>query len=119
LTGKYSVNIADEGTVLVFSFVGFVTEEIEVGNQSIINISLTSDITALSEVVVTGYGTQEKKEITSAVASVKEDAFQVGNVQDPAQLIQGKVAGLTIVKSRIKPQWWLFNSIERSFYIQR
>jgi TonB-linked SusC/RagA family outer membrane protein len=103
IDGKYSVNIADEGTVLVFSFVGFVTEEIEVGNQSIINISLTSDITALSEVVVTGYGTQEKKEITSAVASVKEDAFQVGNVQDPAQLIQGKVAGLTIVKSGSNP----------------
>jgi TonB-linked SusC/RagA family outer membrane protein len=52
----------------------------------------------LSEVIVTGYGTQEKKEITSSVASVKEEDFNVGMVNNPAQLIQGKVAGLTIAK---------------------
>ncbi len=103
IDGNYSVNISDDGAILVFSFVGFVTEEIVVGNQSVINMALTSDITALSEIVVTGYGTQEKKEITSAVASVKEDAFQVGNVQNPAQLIQGKVAGLTIVRAGSNP----------------
>ncbi len=103
IDGKYSVNIPDDGAALVFSFVGFVTEEIEVGNQSVIDISLVSDVTALSEVVVTGYGTQEKKEITSAVSSVKSDQFQVGNVNDAAQLIQGKVAGLTIVKAGANP----------------
>jgi TonB-dependent SusC/RagA subfamily outer membrane receptor len=103
LDGKYSVNIQDESAVLVFSFVGFVSYEVQVGNQTVIDVSLESDITALSEVVVTGYGTQEKKEITSAVASVKEEAFQVGNVQDAAQLIQGKVAGLTIVRAGANP----------------
>lgn len=103
LDGKYSVNIEDESAVLVFSFVGFVSYEVQVGNQTVIDVSLESDITALSEVVVTGYGTQEKKEITSAVASVKEEAFQVGNVQDAAQLIQGKVAGLTIVRAGANP----------------
>jgi TonB-linked SusC/RagA family outer membrane protein len=103
LDGKYSVNIQDESAVLVFSFVGFVSYEVQVGNQTVIDVSLESDITALSEVVVTGYGTQEKKEITSAVASVKEEAFQVGNVQDAAQLIQGKVAGLTIVRAGADP----------------
>jgi iron complex outermembrane receptor protein len=76
---------------------------VEVGNQTVIDVVLDSDITALSEVVVTGYGTQEKKEITSAVASVKEETFQVGNVQDAAQLIQGKVAGLTIVRAGANP----------------
>jgi TonB-dependent starch-binding outer membrane protein SusC len=103
IDGNFSVNISDDGAILVFSFVGFVTEEIVVGNQSVINMALTSDVTALSEIVVTGYGTQEKKEITSAVASVKEDQFQVGNVQDAAQLIQGKVAGLTIVRAGANP----------------
>jgi len=103
IDGKYSVSISDEDAVLVFSFVGFVSQEMAVGNQSVIDIVLASDVTALSEVVVTGYGTQEKKEITSAVASVKEESFQVGNVQDPAQLIQGKVAGLTIVRSGSNP----------------
>lgn len=98
IDGKYSVNISDDEATLVYSFVGFVSQEIVVGNQSIIDVTLASDITALSEVVVTGYGTQEKKEITSSVASVKEEDFNVGMVNSPAQLIQGKVAGLTITK---------------------
>lgn len=101
--GKYSLTFSEENAVLEYSFVGFKTIAIEVGNQSVIDVNLIADITALSEIVVTGYGTQEKKEITSAVASVKEDQFQVGNVQDPAQLIQGKVAGLTVVRAGSNP----------------
>jgi TonB-linked SusC/RagA family outer membrane protein len=103
LDGNFTVNVSSDDAVLLFSFVGFVSQEIPVGNQSTIDVVLESDVTALSEVVVTGYGTQEKKEITSSVASVKEDGFQVGNVQNAAQLIQGKVAGLTIVKSGANP----------------
>ena len=103
LDGKYSVTFSDEGAILVYSFVGYVTQEMQIGNQSAIDISLDSDVTALSEVVVIGYGTQEKKEITSAVASVKAEDFNVGNVQNPAQLIQGKVAGLTITRAGANP----------------
>jgi len=98
IDGKYSLSFSDDGVVLAFSFVGFITQEVEVGNQTVIDVSLESDVTSLSEIVVTGYGTQEKKEITSAVASVKEKDFNVGMVNNPAQLIQGKVAGLTITK---------------------
>ncbi len=101
--GKYSLTFSEENAVLLFSFVGFVSHEVEIGNQSMIDVSLTADVTALSEVVVVGYGTQEKKEITSAVASVKEEDFNVGNVQNPAQLIQGKVAGLTITRAGGNP----------------
>ena len=101
--GKYSLSFDQDNVVLVFSFVGFVSQEVEVGNQSVIDVNLSSDITALSEVVVVGYGTQEKKEITSAVASVKEESFNVGNVQSPEGLIQGKVAGLTITKAGGNP----------------
>jgi TonB-linked SusC/RagA family outer membrane protein len=98
LDGNFTVNVSSDDAVLLFSFVGFVSQEIPVGNQSAIDVALASDVTALSEVVVTGYGTQEKKEITSAVASVKEKDFNVGMVNNPAQLIQGKVAGLIITK---------------------
>ena len=98
LDGNYSLSFSDEGAVLVFSFVGYKSMEIEVGNQSIIDVDLAADVTALSEIVVTGYGTQQKKEITSAVTSVKEKDFNVGMVNNPAQLIQGKVAGLTITR---------------------
>ena len=102
--GNYSLSFSDEAAVLVYSFVGYKTEEVEVGNQSVIDVNLASDVTALSEIVVTGYGTQEKKEISSAVASVKEEDFNVGMVNNPAQLIQGKVAGLTITKPGGDPQ---------------
>lgn len=98
IDGNYSLSFSDEAAVLVFSFVGYKSQEIEVGNQSLIDVNLASDITALSEIVVTGYGTQEKKEITSAVASVKEEDFNDGNVQSPEGLLQGKVAGLTITR---------------------
>ncbi len=95
--GNYSLKVNDDGT-LVFSFVGYTAQEMEIGNQSQINVALSPDVTSLSEVVVMGYGTQEKKEITSAVASVKAENFNVGNVQNPIQLVQGKVAGLSIVR---------------------
>ncbi len=99
IQGNYSLDVPDENSILVFSFVGYLSQEVLVGNQTIIDLVLAADVTSLEEIVVTGYGTQEKKEITSSVASVKEDDFNVGMVNSPAQLIQGKVAGLNIVKA--------------------
>lgn len=96
IEGNYSIALPDGATTLVYSFVGYVTEEIEVGSRSVIDISLTADVTSLTEVVVVGYGIQEKKEITSAIASVKSEDFNQGNISNPAQLLQGKVAGLNI-----------------------
>ena len=95
--GNFSLNVGENGT-LVFSFVGYTTQEITVGNQTTINVSLQPDVTALQEVVVIGYGTQERKEITSAVATVSAEQFNRGNVTSPTQLLQGKVAGLSIVR---------------------
>lgn len=95
--GNYTLNVS-EGATLVFSFVGYTGQEVAVGNQSTINVSLAADITALQEIVVVGYGTQEKKEITSAVTSVKAEDFNRGTVNDPRQLLQGKVAGLNITR---------------------
>src|SRR5688572_26854456 len=95
--GNYTLNVS-EGATLVFSFVGYTGQEIAVGNQSSIDVALMADVTSLDEVVVVGYGTQEKKELTSAVTSVKEADFNRGTVNDPIQLLQGKVAGLNITR---------------------
>ncbi|MFN3803307.1 SusC/RagA family TonB-linked outer membrane protein, partial [Belliella pelovolcani] len=96
LDGKYTINLQPGDQVLVFSFVGFAAQEITVGNQSTINIELDEDIQSLQEAVVIGYGTQDKKEITSAVASVGVEGFNKGNFTNPQSLLTGKVAGLNI-----------------------
>ena len=88
--GNFRMSVGSNAT-LVFSFVGYTAQEVAVGSQSTLNVSMQSDVTALSEVVVIGYGTQEKKEITSAVTSVKAESFNKGTVNDPIQLLQGKV----------------------------
>lgn len=102
VNGGYSISIGSNST-LVYSFVGYTSQEVEVGNQSALDIVLKLDVTSLSEVVVIGYGTQEKKELTSAVTSVKSEDFNRGTVNDPAQLLQGKVAGLNIAKAGNDP----------------
>ncbi len=93
--GNFKINASSSST-LVFSFVGYTTQEVEVGAQSVVNVTLQSDITALSEVVVVGYGSQDKKEITGSVVSVDTKSFNKGTISDPALLLQGKVAGLSI-----------------------
>lgn len=97
LDGNYTIQVAANET-LVFSFIGYVTQEILVGNQTVINVVLQPDVSTLDEIVVVGYGSQEKKEITSAVASISPDEFNKGNISNPSQLLQGKVAGLSIVR---------------------
>jgi TonB-dependent starch-binding outer membrane protein SusC len=98
LDGKFTLPLQAGDQVLVISFVGYLTQEIEIGNQSSITINLQEDIQSLQEAVVIGYGSQDKKEITSAVVGVKPEDFNRGNVSNPAQLLQGKVAGLSITR---------------------
>lgn len=100
--GKFNLTVSANAT-LVFSFIGYKTQEIVVGSQTTINVSLVSDVTALAEVVVTGYGSQEKKDISGAVVSMKPESFNKGNINDPAQLLQGKVAGVSITKAGNDP----------------
>ena len=92
--GNYSIS-ANAGDVLVFSFVGFTAQEVSVGNQDTINVVLVPS-NELEEVLVTGYGSQQQKEITSAVVSVGSESFNKGAINDASELLQGKVAGLTI-----------------------
>ncbi len=97
LDGNFSVSV-QEGATLVVSFVGYRQMEIAIGSRSVIDVNLELDVAQLAEVVVVGYGTQDKKEITSSVASVSAEDFNQGNISDPSQLLQGKVAGLSVVR---------------------
>lgn len=96
MDGTYTINVPSELNVLVVSFIGYLSQEIQINGRTEINIQLQPDIRLLDDIVVVGYGIQDSREITSAVATVTEAQFNRGNVSDPAQLLQGKVAGLTI-----------------------
>lgn len=98
IDGKFTLPLQADDQVLVISFVGYLTQEVEIGNQTTLTVNLAEDIQSLEEAVVIGYGSQDKKEITSAVVGVKPEEFNRGNVTNPAQLLQGKVAGLSITR---------------------
>ena len=100
--GNYSIN-ANADDVLVFSYVGFRDQEVPVGTQTLIDVQLAEDVAALDEVVVVGYGTQKKGDITSSVAHVDSEDFVKAPVKDIGQLLTGKVAGLTITNSSGNP----------------
>ena len=94
--GKYTISVASSSSVLQFSCIGYKTVEIAVGNQGVIDVVLEEETSFLQEAVAIGYGTQKKADVTSSVQSIKSDSFNAGAVQDAGQLIQGKVAGLSI-----------------------
>ncbi len=100
LDGRYSIAVRSPQSVLVFSFIGMTSTERAVGNQTTLNIQLQSDSKSLDEFVVIGYGTQRKREITSSVATVGVEEFNQGGVRSPLDLIQGKVAGLSITRTQ-------------------
>ena len=103
MNGKYTIESPEKNAVLVFSFMGYTTQRITVQGQNTIDVKLQADIKALEEVVVIGYGTQKRGDVTSAIASVKSENFIVGKIQDAAELVKGKVAGLTVAKSSGDP----------------
>ena len=90
-------------SVLVISYIGYVTQEVPTAGKKSLEIILKEDTKTLDEVVVIGYGTQRKGDVTSSVASVKADNFVKGAVKDVGQLIQGKVAGLAITNPNGDP----------------
>jgi TonB-linked SusC/RagA family outer membrane protein len=94
--GKYSIEIPSPNSVLIFSYVGYKTERIEVTGRSSIDVALITDIKGLEEVVVIGYGTQSKRDISGSITNVTEKNFNVGINNNALDLIQGRVAGLSI-----------------------
>ena len=95
LDGKYSIEVGGN-SILQISYIGYNTLEIPVTNQTKLNIKLQEDTQKLDEVVVVGYGTQTKREITGSITNVSSKDFNQGLTRDAADLLQGKVAGLVV-----------------------
>lgn len=94
--GQFNLSIPDDASLLVISYVGYASQEIPVGSQSVFNISLKPDVSALTEIVVVGYGTQKKTDVTGSIAVVSSEDFNKGNTPNPGMLLQGKVAGVNV-----------------------
>ncbi len=100
--GKYSISASDN-SILVFSFVGYASQEVEVGSRTVIDVTLQLDATALSEVVVIGYGSVEKRDVTGAVADISSENFNKGVMSSPQDLIVGKLAGVNVISNSGAP----------------
>ena len=101
--GNYSISVPDDKSVLVISYVGFAAQEFVVGNRATIDVTLQSSTSELTQVVVMGYGTQSKRDVTGAVKSLKSENFNRGIINNPQQLLQGKVAGVNVVSASGEP----------------
>jgi TonB-linked SusC/RagA family outer membrane protein len=97
--GKYSLDVTGTTNTLVFSFVGYISKEIPVQKQTLINVSLSPDILGLQEVIVIGYGTQKKSDITGTVASLPKERLEMAPNLNITQAIQGSVAGVQVSTS--------------------
>lgn len=100
--GNYKI-VADSKAKLTFSAIGFISQEIEVGTKSTIDLKMVSDIQSLSEVVVVGYGTQKKSQLTGAISSVTAKQITEMPITNLGQAIQGRIAGVDVAQSGSKP----------------
>lgn len=102
IDGHYKLVVPSDATI-VFSCMGFVTEEIPVNGRSVIDVQLKADTELLADAVVIGYGTTSKKDLTGSVATMKAEDFNAGLISTPEQLINGKVSGVQIMSSSGSP----------------
>ena len=96
INGNYSITVPDGQNVLVFSSIGYTSEEVEIGEQSTVDVTLQPDIQSLSEVVVVGYGTQKRANVTGAVSSIKAEDINNIVTANPTQALQGRSAGVRV-----------------------
>jgi len=96
IDGKYAFTLPASAQILQFTYIGMVTQEIMIGNQSVINVQMSMSSTSLDEVVVVGYGVQKKRDVAGAISSVKGDDLKLVPVQSFDQALQGKAAGVMI-----------------------
>ena len=102
LEGKFSIDV-NENAILQISYVGYILQEVPVAGKSVFDIQLKPDATQLDELVVIGYGTQKRSDVTGAIGSVKSENFNRGVITNPVDLLQGKVAGVNITSTSGEP----------------
>jgi len=101
--GVYSIEVPSEAAVLIFSFIGYTVQEVEVGNRTEINLAMSLDVTELDELVVIGYGTVKKSDLTGAISSVSADDLEKANSTSFSDAIQGRASGVTVTQSQGAP----------------
>lgn len=103
IDGVFRISVAGEASVLVFTSAGFNTQEIRVGSKSSIDVVLTANAVALNDVVVVGYGTRRRKDVTGAISSIDEKTLREVPVTNAQQLLQGRVAGVYVTQNSNRP----------------
>ncbi len=101
--GTYNITARSAEDVLIFRFIGYITQEIAVKNKTTIDVILVSDITSLESVVVMGYNTKKRNEITSAVTTISSDKLMDVTSSDIGTMLQGKVSGIQVINSSGAP----------------
>jgi iron complex outermembrane receptor protein len=101
--GTFSINVASNQTTLVVTFLNYATKEVQIAGKNSINVALSQSADQLSEVVVIGYGSVRKKDLTGSVATISSKDFNTGAITTPEQLIAGKVAGVSIISNNGAP----------------
>ena len=96
LDGRYSISVPENATTLVFSFVGYLTKEVNISGRNTVDVSMEPDVKVLNEVVVTGYGTQERRDITGSVTSIKNESIE--NLVGPSfdSQLAGRAPGVSV-----------------------
>ena len=103
IDGKFTINVKNDNATLVFSFVGYTSQEVIVGNQSMLNISMAPDASNLEEVVVVAYGTQKKVTVTGAVVAVQGEKLIKSPSVDLTNSLSGRLPGLVVVQQSGEP----------------
>ncbi|MRI01248.1 SusC/RagA family TonB-linked outer membrane protein [Kriegella sp. EG-1] len=101
--GNFTIEVANQNAILEISYLGYTTLELPLNGQNSISAQLIEDATQLDDVVVIGYGTQKKSDVTGSISSVKSEDFNQGVVANPGQLLQGKVSGVNITNVSGEP----------------
>ncbi len=101
--GNFTISVTNQNAVLVVSYLGYTTTELPLNGQTTVTLQLTEDATQLEDVVVVGYGTQKKSDVTGSIASIKSEDFNQGVVANPGQLVQGKLAGVNVTSVSGEP----------------
>jgi TonB-linked SusC/RagA family outer membrane protein len=99
MDGDYTLEVPADAATLVFSYIGMLSQEIEIGSQTTINVSMREDVVGLEEVVVVGYGTRMKEELTGAVSTVSEQEMEISSAPSVVSRLQGQVSGVTITSA--------------------
>ncbi|GJM63291.1 TonB-dependent receptor [Persicobacter diffluens] len=103
LNGKFELTVPSESSKLIFTFIGYKAQSIIIGNQTNFSIQMSPDIEELEEIVVIGYGSLEKKDVTGSISSISSKDFNTGSVSSPDQLFQGRAAGVMMTPATGEP----------------